>query len=159
MANLIDLTLSDLVNKVKSKEISSKEITNNKQNENSNETENNDENEDEYDITVRLDEYTRNNVENLMNQRITFRDMLNGQIRQVPISSVAKIKKSSTYSSVKRVDLKRTISLQSNIIEGYNANEVVAEISLTSSLTSAYDTDKLSCVNAIAIPSPSTSGA
>ena len=27
MANLIDLTLSDLVNKVKSKEISSKEIT------------------------------------------------------------------------------------------------------------------------------------
>tara|TARA_Y100001934_G_C12383289_1_gene793924 strand:- start:2327 stop:5824 length:3498 start_codon:yes stop_codon:yes gene_type:complete len=84
--------------------------------------------EDEYDITVRLDEYTRNNVENLMNQRITFRDMLNGQIRQVPISSVAKIKKSSTYSSVKRVDLKRTISLQSNIIEGYNANEVVAEI-------------------------------
>ena len=84
--------------------------------------------EDEYDITLRLDEYTRNNVDNLMNQRITFRDMLNGQIRQVPISSIAQIKKSSTISAVKRIDLKRTISLQSNIIEGYNANEVVAEI-------------------------------
>ena len=32
MANLIDLTLSDLVNKVKSKEISSKEITSADQN-------------------------------------------------------------------------------------------------------------------------------
>ena len=84
--------------------------------------------EDEYDITLRLDEDTRNNIDNLMNQRITFRDMLTGQIKQVPISSVASIKKSSTISAVKRIDLKRTTSLQSNVIEGYNANEVVAEI-------------------------------
>ena len=84
--------------------------------------------EDEYDITVRLDEYTRNNIENLMNQRITFRDMLTGKIRQVPISSVASVKKSSTYSAVKRIDLKRTISLQSNVIEGFNPTEVVNEI-------------------------------
>ena len=63
-----------------------------------------------------------------MNQRITFRDMLDGQIRQVPISSIATVRKSSTISAVKRIDLKRTISLQSNLIEGYNANEVVAEV-------------------------------
>ena len=86
--------------------------------------------EDEYDITVRLDEYTRNNIENLMNQRITFRDMLTGQIRQVPISAVATAKKSSTISAVKRIDLQRTISLQSNVIEGFNPNEVVAAIKL-----------------------------
>lgn len=86
--------------------------------------------EDEYDITLRLNEYTRNNIDNLMNQRITFRDMLTGQIRQVPISAIASVQKSSTISSVKRIDLKRTISLQSNVLEddGYNANEVVAEI-------------------------------
>lgn len=86
--------------------------------------------EDEYDITLRLNEYTRNNIDILMNQRITFRDMLDGQIRQVPISAIASVKKSSTISSVKRIDLKRTISLQSNVLEddGYNANEVVAEI-------------------------------
>lgn len=84
--------------------------------------------EEEYDITIRLDASTRNNIENLMNQRITFRDMLDGQIRQVPISSVATVRKSSTISAVKRIDLKRTISLQSNLIEGYNANEVVAEV-------------------------------
>lgn len=84
--------------------------------------------EDEYDITVRLNEYTRNNIDNLMNQRITFRDMLTGKIRQVPISAVATVRKSSTISAVKRIDLKRTISLQSNVIDGYNANEVVAEM-------------------------------
>lgn len=86
--------------------------------------------EDEYDITIRLNEYTRNNIDNLMNQRITFRDMLDGQIRQVPISSVASVKKSSTISAVKRNELKRTISLQSNVLEadGYNPTEVVTEI-------------------------------
>ena len=86
--------------------------------------------EDEYDITLRLNEYTRNNIDNLMNQRITFRDMLDGRIRQVPISAVASVKKTSTISSVKRIDLKRTISLQSNVLEadGYNPNEVVAEL-------------------------------
>jgi multidrug efflux pump len=84
--------------------------------------------EDEYDIVVRLNEYTRNNVDNLMNQVITFRDMLTGQIRQVPISAVADIRKTSTISAVKRKDLKRLITLQSNVIGGYNPTEVVADI-------------------------------
>jgi multidrug efflux pump subunit AcrB len=84
--------------------------------------------EDEYDIVVRLNEYTRNNVDNLMNQVITFRDMLTGQIRQVPISAVADIQKTSTISAVKRKDLKRLITLQSNVIGGYNPTEVVADI-------------------------------
>lgn len=95
--------------------------------------------EDEYDITVRLDEYTRNNIDNLMNQRITFRDMLNGQIRQVPISSVASVQQSTTISAVKRKELKRTISLQSNVLEDYNANEVVATLK---GLLSEYETGK-----------------
>lgn len=84
--------------------------------------------EDEYDIMVRLNEGTRNNIDNLMNQVITFRDMLTGKIRQVPISSVATIEKSSTISAVKRKDLKRLITLQSNVKGDYNANEVVAAI-------------------------------
>ncbi len=86
--------------------------------------------EDEYDITLRMNEYSRNNIDNLLNQPITFRDMLTGQIRQVPISAVATVKKTSTISSVKRIELKRTISLQSNVLkdDGYNPNEVVAEM-------------------------------
>ena len=84
--------------------------------------------EDEYDITLRLNEYTRNNIDNLMNQRITFRDMLTGKIVQVPISAVATVKKASTISAVKRIDMKRLIAIQSNVLEGYNANEVVDEM-------------------------------
>lgn len=84
--------------------------------------------EDEYDITLRLNEYVRNDIENLMNQRITFRDMLTGKIIQVPISALATVKKAATISAVKRINLKRMIAIQSNTIEGYNANEVVAEI-------------------------------
>ncbi len=84
--------------------------------------------EDEFDITVRLNEYVRNDIGSLMNQRITFRDMLTGKIIQVPISAVATVKKASTISAVKRINLKRMIALQSNTIEGYNANEVVAEM-------------------------------
>jgi multidrug efflux pump subunit AcrB len=84
--------------------------------------------EDEFDITVRLNEYVRNDIGSLMNQRITFRDMLTGKIVQVPISAVATVKKASTISAVKRINLKRMIALQSNTIEGYNANDIVAEM-------------------------------
>jgi multidrug efflux pump subunit AcrB len=63
-----------------------------------------------------------------MNQVITFRDMLTGQIRQVPISAVADVQKTSTISAVKRKNLKRLITLQSNVIGGYNPTEVVADI-------------------------------
>ncbi|MBK7298133.1 MAG: hypothetical protein IPI91_16540 [Flavobacteriales bacterium] len=36
--------------------------------------------------------------------RITFRDMLTGQIRQVPISAVAHAEYGSTFSAIKRKD-------------------------------------------------------
>ena len=63
-----------------------------------------------------------------MNQKITFRDQASGKIKQVPISAVAKAKKTSTFSSVKRKDLKRVISIQSNLLEGANPTETVDAI-------------------------------
>jgi multidrug efflux pump subunit AcrB len=86
------------------------------------------EGEDDYKIVVRMSDDTRYNMDNLLNQKITFRDPSNGKISQVPISSVAKVEKSSTFSSIKRKDLKRLITIQSNVIEGANPNEVVANI-------------------------------
>jgi multidrug efflux pump subunit AcrB len=84
--------------------------------------------EDDYPINIRiLDEY-RYNTEDLMNQKITFRDAATGRIKQVPISAVAKAKKTSTFSAVKRKDLKRVISIQSNVLEGYNPTETVNNI-------------------------------
>jgi multidrug efflux pump subunit AcrB len=82
------------------------------------------EGEDDYPINLRyLDEY-RYNLDDLLNQKITFRDQGSGRIKQVPISSVATPKKSSTFSSVKRIDLDRVVTLQSNVVEGYNATEI-----------------------------------
>lgn len=85
--------------------------------------------EDEYPIMLRFADEYRNNQEALMNQMVTFRNMdAGGQIVQIPISAVAKKNPSSTYNAVKRKDEKRTITIYSNVLEGYNANEIVQEL-------------------------------
>lgn len=84
--------------------------------------------EDDYPINVRLMKHYRDSQDALMNMRLTFRDQTNGQIVQVPISAVAEAKKSSTFSSVKRRDLERVVTISSNVLTGYNANEIVAKI-------------------------------
>lgn len=83
---------------------------------------------DDYPIQLRLAEKYRNDPEVLMNQRITFRDQSTGKIVQIPISSIASSYNSSTYGSIKRKDLDRVVTIASNVLDSYNANEVVANI-------------------------------
>ncbi len=85
--------------------------------------------EDDYPINIRLMDKYRYNQETLMSQKITFRDQADGGIiKQVPISSVATLKNSSTFDVVKRKNLKRVITVYSNVIDGYNGNEIVAKM-------------------------------
>lgn len=85
--------------------------------------------EDDYPIMVRLQEDQRNNINTLMNLNLTYRDMnMGGEIRQVPLSAVADIRYSNTYAGIKHIDEKRVVTLYSNVLTGYNANEVVAAI-------------------------------
>ena len=84
--------------------------------------------EDEYPIFLRLDEADRNRVSALLDQLITFRDPATGRITQVPISTVADVEYSSTYSSIKRKDLDRVITISSNVLDGYAGNDVVPQI-------------------------------
>lgn len=85
--------------------------------------------EDEYPIVLRFEEEFRNDNEILMNQAVTFMNMdMGGRIMQIPISAVARKRASSTYSAVKRKNEKRTITIYSNVLEGFNANEVVDEL-------------------------------
>jgi len=84
--------------------------------------------EDDYPINVRFEESARNNVDALMNQKVIFRSASDGQIKEVPISAVATAERSTTFSSVKRKDLDRIITLSSNVLEGANANEIVAQM-------------------------------
>ncbi len=84
--------------------------------------------EEEYPIMVRLSEQYKNNISSILDQKVTFRNPANGQLTQVPISAVSDVQYSSTYSSIKRKDGKRLITIASNVLEGYNPNEIVAEI-------------------------------
>lgn len=84
--------------------------------------------EDEYPIMLRLSEEYKNDIDKLMNQKVTFRNPANGRIVQVPISAVANFEYSSTYNNIRRKDGERVITIFSNLLDGYNANEIVAEL-------------------------------
>ncbi len=73
--------------------------------------------EDEYKIQLRYDEKVRNDMQSLVNMRLTFRDFNTGRIKQVPISAVTKFDFTSTTGGIKRKDLKRTIQLQSSVTD------------------------------------------
>ena len=92
--------------------------------------------EEEYPIFVRLDTAYRDDVTRLLNQPVTFRDPATGQVNQVPISAVADVEYSSTYSSIKRKDLKRVVTVYSNVTEGANANQINQDLA---QLMAAYD--------------------
>ncbi len=76
------------------------------------------EGEDEYDIFIRLDENYRNDVSTLMNQKI------HKEGNRIPISAVASFEYSSTYDKISRIGFKRSITISSNVLEGYNANAI-----------------------------------
>lgn len=72
---------------------------------------------DDYKIQLRLNEAVRNNVSDLMNLRITFRDFGTMQIKQVPLNAVATVDYTNTTGAVLRKNTKRTIQLQSNVLD------------------------------------------
>jgi len=80
--------------------------------------------EDEYKIQLRNLEMQRKSLADLLNMRVVFRDMATGAVKQIPISAVAKVDYTSTFGSVKRKDLKRVITLRSNVLTGYTPTEV-----------------------------------
>ena len=81
--------------------------------------------EDEYPIMLRYKKVTRDNIDALVNLMITFRDMNSGMLRSVPLSTVAKIDYTSSYAGIKRLDQKRVITVYSNVLSGYSANDIV----------------------------------
>jgi multidrug efflux pump subunit AcrB len=100
------------------------------------------EGEDEHPIVLRLADEYRYSVPALMNQRITFRSQADGQIKQIPVSSVADYTYNNTYGAVKRKDMKRQVTLYSNVIEGYNEfaiNEQLKKLLETYPMPEAYD--------------------
>jgi multidrug efflux pump subunit AcrB len=82
--------------------------------------------EDEYPILVRLKDEYRYNLPIMMNMKIpVFGD---GPPAYIPLSAVADFSYSTSFSSVRRKDLDRVITLYSNVIEGYNANTINTQL-------------------------------
>ncbi len=73
--------------------------------------------EDDYKIQLRYQDLKRNNIGDLMNMRIVFRDFVSGAVKQIPLNSVAKVDYTNTTGGVKRKNLKRTIQIQSNVTD------------------------------------------
>jgi multidrug efflux pump len=85
--------------------------------------------EDNYEITVRAQEAQRTDIDAIRNMKITYRDFATGgAIRQVPISAFTDIRFTNTYSNIKRKQQRRVLTLGSNVVPPFNANEVNANI-------------------------------
>lgn len=87
------------------------------------------EGEDEFPIMLRLNEETRDDIDALMNMKVG-----NGP-SSVPISAVADVEYLSSYGGIIRRDYKRTNTLSSNVLEGYNAINIIQK------LQAAFDTE------------------
>ncbi len=86
---------------------------------------------DDYPIMLRYQAQQRNNLNVLMNAPFAFRDMnTGGMMRAVPISSVANIEYGNTVGGIKRKNEERVVTVSSNILTGFNPNEVVQKIQL-----------------------------
>ncbi|MDR6196971.1 efflux RND transporter permease subunit [Siphonobacter sp. SORGH_AS_0500] len=84
---------------------------------------------DEYPIMLRLKPDDRSQIERLLSQEIVYRDMnMGGQLRKVPLSAVATISYSTTYSQINRKNQQRVITLSSDIVPGANANAINLQI-------------------------------
>jgi multidrug efflux pump len=85
--------------------------------------------EDNYEITVRATESQRTDIDAIRNLKITYRDFATGgAIRQVPISAFTDIRFTNTYSNIKRKQQRRVLTLGSNVVPPFNANDVNAGI-------------------------------
>ncbi|MGB3590617.1 MAG: efflux RND transporter permease subunit [Nonlabens sp.] len=84
---------------------------------------------EDYDIYVRFNEDDRYNRSALFNQRITFRDMATGQIKEIPVSAVTTQENVSGFSAIKRKNNKRVVTVYSALKPGYtDAGAAVAQI-------------------------------
>ena len=87
------------------------------------------ENGDDFDIYVRFNEENRYNKSAIFNQKITFRDMASGQVKEIPVSSVASQNNNSGFSAIKHKEGKRVVTVYSALAPGYtDAAAAVAQV-------------------------------
>ncbi len=83
---------------------------------------------DDAPIQLRLQEKYRTKVDDLMNLNISYMDFSTGSFRQVPISSIATLRYTTSFNQINRKNQRRVATLSSDLAEGYSANQVVPDI-------------------------------
>ncbi|WP_074409517.1 efflux RND transporter permease subunit [Aquimarina megaterium] len=84
---------------------------------------------EDYDIYVRFNEVNRYNTSALFNQNITFRDQATGKLKEIPVSTVASQKNTSSFSAIKHKKAKRVVTVYSGLQPGYtDAGAIVSQI-------------------------------
>lgn len=86
------------------------------------------EGDDDYNITMRMQDDQRKDENILFNQSLTFRNPATGQMMQVPVSAVSQTEKTATYNQIKRKNQKRIMTVYSNVLTGYNGDEITKQI-------------------------------
>jgi len=84
---------------------------------------------EDYDIYVRFNEDNRYNTSALFNQNITFRDQASGKLKEIPVSTVASQRNTSSFSAIKHRDTKRVVTVYSGLQPGFtDAGAIVSQI-------------------------------
>ncbi len=84
---------------------------------------------EDYDIYVRFNKDNRYNTSAIFNQKITFRDPSNGQVKTIPVSAVSEQKNTSGFSAIKHKKAKRIVTVYSALAPGYtDAAAIVGKI-------------------------------
>ncbi len=86
--------------------------------------------EDEYKIQLRYADLQRKNITDVMNMHITFMDMNTMMVKSIPVSAVATIDYTNTSGAIARKNVKRTIQLQSNVLDPTMTGEVNKQLGL-----------------------------
>ncbi|MCF8435621.1 MAG: efflux RND transporter permease subunit [Ignavibacteriales bacterium] len=82
---------------------------------------------DEYDITVRLEENQRESAAVLKYLRINYNDK-KGNTLSVPLNSVAEVSYETGPGAIRRKNLSRVVTVNSNVDAAYNQNEVLKNV-------------------------------
>ena len=83
---------------------------------------------EDYEINVRFNKSNRYDNNALFNQNIIFRDPANGQIKEIPVTSLIERKNITSFNAIKHRQLNRVVTLYSDVLAGFNANAVVGNI-------------------------------
>ena len=86
------------------------------------------EGDDDYKIVMRLQDSQRKQQSTVLNQPITFRNQMNGQMIQIPLATLSKIEDNYTFNQINHKAGNRVMTIYSNVKSGYNGQAITDKI-------------------------------